>query len=167
MQTYYLKDDYRKILKQTFGVPILGKQEEVIKKYEAYLAKNTFEKIVTVGDYTSLSLFSNVKIFDKKTKRKSIQNNLKYAFSFTNLPGTINKDCWNIIIEALTKNENIFVKGEEDLLLIPTILLAKDNTLIVYGLPNEGISLIKVSSEVKQTFQNLLNNGFSTKQKEG
>jgi len=167
MQTYYLKNKFRETLKQTFGTPILGNIQEVTNKYKDYLLKNNFEKIVTIGDCTSLFLFSHIKIFDKKTKRAPIKNNLEYGFSFINDAGTINQKSWDIIMQALEENKNIFVEGEEDLLLIPTVLLAKENTLIIYGLPNKGISLIEVNPKTKQIFQNLLNNGFTTKQKEG
>jgi len=55
------------------------------------------------------------------------------------------------------ENKNVFVEGEEDLLVIPTVLLAKEGSMVVYGFPEKGICLIEVSSETKKNFKEILN----------
>ncbi|MBU4480952.1 GTP-dependent dephospho-CoA kinase family protein, partial [Patescibacteria group bacterium] len=57
---------------------------------------------------------------------------------------------------AIKENKNVFVKGEEDLLAIPAVLLAGKNTAVVYGLPNKGICLVKISPKTKKNFKELL-----------
>ena len=51
----------------------------------------------------------------------------------------------------------IMVNGEEDLLALPCIVYAPDNTAIYYGQRNEGIVKITVNSETKQTVKEIIN----------
>lgn len=161
MKAYLLKEECRNNLKQNFGTCIFGSKEKVIKLYNDFISKNSFKKIITVGDYSSLTLFSHVKIFDLKNKRKTIKNNIAYSLSSINYPGTINKKAFSVIKKAIKNNENVFVQGEEDLLLIPAVLLSNNNTLIIYGIPDKGIALIEVDSKIKQIFKDLLKKCFT------
>jgi len=156
MKTYFLPKNFRKELKRVWGISLLGRKKEVIKKYEKLIGENNFQKIITVGDYCSLNLKSDVKIFDGKIKRKKIKKVLSFSLSCKNPAGTIQKEVWPIIKKAIRNNQNVFVQGEEDLLVIPSVLLAKNNSAVVYGFPKNGICLIKVSSRIKKDFKELL-----------
>ena len=46
--------------------------------------------------------------------------------------------------------------GEEDLLVIPTILLSTNKTAVIYGFPDKGICLIEVSPKIKRDLKELL-----------
>ncbi|MBU4299239.1 GTP-dependent dephospho-CoA kinase family protein [Patescibacteria group bacterium] len=159
MKTYILPVELRKRLKKPFGISILGKKKEVRDKFQQLLAKKKFKKIITVGDYCSLTLPSDIKIFDGKIKRKKINPQPKFGggtLRCSNPRGTIQKGVWQIIKKAIKENKNVFVKGEEDLLAIPAVLLAGKNTTVVYGLPDKGICLIEISSKTKKIFKELL-----------
>ncbi len=156
MKTLYLTNELREKLKKPFGISIFGKKKEVCEKFKQFQRKKKFKKIVTVGDYCSLALLSDVKIFDGKIKRRKIKKILPFSLKCSNPKGTIQKECWQIIKKALKENKNIFVGGEEDLLAIPVVLLAEKNTAVVYGLPNKGICLVKVSPKTKKKFKELL-----------
>jgi len=112
--------------------------------------------VITVGDYCSLTLPSDVKIFDGRIKRKKAKNVLKFSFRVANPAGTIQKNAWPILRKAIKQRVNVFIKGEEDLLVIPAVLLSKKGTAVVYGLPKKGVCLIIVNQKVKKILKELL-----------
>lgn len=162
VKTLYLPTNLRKELKRPFGTPLFGNKKEVIKKFKKFLERIGAEKIITVGDYCSFTIPSDIKIFDGRIKRKKIKKPLSYSLTCKNQPGTIQKEVWPIIKKAIKENKNVFVEGEEDLLVIPTVLLSDKKTLVIYGLPNKGICLIKVSPQIKKVLKELLKK-FKTK----
>jgi uncharacterized protein (UPF0218 family) len=155
-KTYALPERLKKELRKVWGVGIFGKKKEVKEKFEKFLKKENFKKVITVGDYCSINLPSNVKIFDGRVKRKKIKKILPYSLKCKNPKGTIQKEVWPIIKKAIKENKNVFVEGEEDLLVIPSILLAPKNSLVVYGFPKKGICAIKVDQKMKNKIKNLL-----------
>jgi len=155
-KTYFLPNKIRGELKKIWGFPIFGKKLEVRKKFQQILKKKKFKKIITVGDYCSLNLPSNVKIFDGKIKRRKIKKLPKFSLSCGNPAGTIQKEVWPVIKKAIKNKENIFIDGEEDLLVIPCVLLSKKKTAVIYGLVDKGVCLIEVSPETQKDFKELL-----------
>jgi uncharacterized protein (UPF0218 family) len=155
-KTYALPERLKKELRKVWGVAIFGKKKEVKEKFEKFLKKRKFKKVITVGDYCSINLPSDIKIFDGKIKRRKIKNILPYSLKCENPKGTIQKEVWPIIKKAIKENKNVFVEGEEDLLVIPSVLLAPKNSLVVYGLPKRGICVIKVDQKMKKKIKKLL-----------
>jgi len=162
-KTYFLPNKLRKDLRKIWGIPIFNGREKVTRKFKKLIQEKKFKKIITVGDYCSLTLSSDVKIFDGKIKRKTIKKLPKFSLSCRNPAGTIQKEVWSVLKKAIENNENVFVDGEEDLLVIPSVLLSKKNTAVVYGFPERGVCLIEVFSQTKKDFKELLQK-FETKQ---
>lgn len=156
MKNFYLPSGFRRELRKPWGTPIFGNPAEVKKKYEELIKKKNFKKIITVGDRCSLLLFSDIKIFDGKIRRKDVEHNLSSSLRCLNPPGTIHGEVWTVVGKAIKENRNIFVEGEEDLLVIPVVLLSENSTAVVYGLFNRGICLIEVNDSIKQEFKELL-----------
>jgi uncharacterized protein (UPF0218 family) len=155
-KTYILPEGLKGKLRKIWGIPIFGKKNEVKEKFEKFLKKGNFKKVITVGDYCSINLPSNVKIFDGRVKRKKIKKILSYSLKCKNPRGTIQKEVWKIIKKAIKENKNVFVEGEEDLLVIPAVLLAPKNSLVVYGFLKRGICAIKVNQKMKRKIKKLL-----------
>jgi len=155
-KTYFLPERLKKELRKVWGIAIFGTKKEVSKKFEEILKKKRFKKVITIGDCCSLSLPSNVKIFDGKIKRRKIKKILPYSLKCKNPKGTIQKEVWKKIKRAIKENKNLFVEGEEDLLVIPSVLLAPKNSLVVYGFPKKGICAIEVNQKIKKKIKNLL-----------
>jgi len=162
MKTYFLPDKLKDELRKIWGIPIFGKKKEVAKKFNEIFKKKKFKKIITVGDYCSLALPSDIKIFDGKIKRRRVKKLPKFSFRCANPPGTIQKEVWSILKRAIENNKNVFIDGEEDLLVIPSVLLSENGTAVVYGFSGKGICLIGVSPKVKKDFKELLKQ-FETK----
>jgi uncharacterized protein (UPF0218 family) len=57
------------------------------------------------------------------------------------------------LIKALNKPKTslIVIDGEEDLAVIPAVLLNPLGTYVYYGQPDEGIVEVKITPEIKQT----------------
>jgi len=155
-KTYFLPNELKPELRKVWGIPISGQKKEVAKKFKEFCQKKKFKKIITVGDYCSLFLPSDIKIFDGRVERNKLFPLQKYSFSCWNPPASINIEVWKTLKKALAKNGNVFVNGEEDLLVIPSALLARKKTAVVYGFANKGACLIEVSPEIKKTFRRLL-----------
>ncbi len=160
MGSYFLLNALRKELKKIWGFPILGEKKEVAKRFKKVIGEKKFKKIITVGDYCSLNLPSDVKIFDGRIGRNKLsclpRRAPKGFLRGWNPPASINKEVWKTLKKAISKNENVFIDGEEDLLVIPSVLLARKRTAVVYGFASKGICLIEVSPEIKKSFRKLL-----------
>ncbi|PIR02457.1 MAG: hypothetical protein COS24_00350 [Candidatus Nealsonbacteria bacterium CG02_land_8_20_14_3_00_34_20] len=156
IRTYYLPNELRKELKKIWGIHFFGSKTEVGKKIKEFCRKKKFKKIITVGDYCSFYIPSDIKIFDGKIKRKKVKKLPKFSLKCDNPPRTIRKETWPILKKAIKNNKNVFVEGEEDLLVIPSVLLARKNTAVIYGFPDKGVCLIEVSSKMKKVLKKLL-----------
>jgi len=156
MKNYFLPPALRKELRKSWGIPIFGKTRKVKEKFEKLLRREKIKKVITVGDYCSANLPSDVKIFDGRVRRRKIKKILPYSLKCKNPRGTIQKEAWSTIKKAIKENKNVFVEGEEDLLVIPAVLLAPKNSLVVYGFPKKGICVIEVNKRMKKKIKNLL-----------
>jgi Uncharacterized protein conserved in archaea len=123
--------------------------------------------VITVGDYCSHHLQSDIKIFDKKVQRRDFDQKHACTTNIKNPAGTIQKEAWNAITEAIRQKTNLCVDGEEDLLVIPAVILAKQKTLVVYGYPNKGICLLEANLKNKTIFRLILKKYFATESKRG
>ena len=156
METLYLPKHLRPELRKVWGIPIFGTEKEVDQEYARIVKKKKFGKVITVGDYCSATLPSDVKIFDGKVKRQKTTFDIPHDLTCVNPAGAIRAEAWPIVKQAIKETKNIFVKGEEDLLVIPAVLLSKKGDAVVYGFPDKGICLIETSTENQKAFKELL-----------
>jgi len=155
-KTYILPKGLQSKLRRPWGKKFFGSKKEVLKRFEKFLKTKNVKKIITVGDFCSKNLPSNIKIFDGKIKRRRIKKVLPYSLKCKNPKGTIQKEVWQTIKRAIKKEKNVFVDGEEDLLVIPSVLLAPKNSIIIYGFPGKGICAILVNKGIKKKIKKLL-----------
>ena len=50
----------------------------------------------------------------------------------------------------------ILVNGEEDLLVLPVCIHAPENAVVLYGQPNEGLVIVRITPEIRNKVQTLL-----------
>jgi pantetheine-phosphate adenylyltransferase len=161
--TESLKEDLRTPVSKIFE----GDNPIVTKDMISYIRKKKFNRVICVGDEVSYDLLQNGfkprnVIVDGKVNRIPIDysdkiiENYSNKFKLTNNPGTIAKEVWKTLKDALEKESAVVVKGEEDLLAIPTILLSEINTAIIYGQPGRGKVIIEVDEERKQIWRKRL-----------
>lgn len=126
------------------------------------------EFLISVGDatfnnLTKYKLYPDIGIIDNLIQRENHDHeviNAKNILKAENPAGTITDDLWETIGQAMELSGDghchvIEVDGEEDLAVLPCILMASDETTILYGQPNEGLVLLKVC-DAKDYAQNLI-----------
>lgn len=75
-----------------------------------------------------------------------------------NPPSEITSQSIELIKKAFTMQPpvRINVTGEEDLLVIPVCIFAPENAIVLYGQPNEGLVLVKITTKIRHKIQTLL-----------
>lgn len=158
-----LPDSIRDQFKNPLGVLIPEPQatKETIQKH---LDSNSF--VITVGDRTTqkmieFDLIPSLMIVDgqeKRSKRQAPQFDSATQITVDNPAAEITLQSIDVIKKALTMNPpvRILVNGEEDLLVLPVCIHAPENSVIMYGQPNEGLVVVKISTEIRNKAQRLV-----------
>jgi len=123
--------------------------------------------VITVGDRTTEKLIESgivpdLQIVDNQEKRFSRDSPALPA-------GTVEVTCVNppaeITDESISKIRDAFsskapvrltVRGEEDLLVIPACIHAPEDSVVLYGQPNEGMVVVRVDDAIRHKTQTLL-----------
>ena len=90
--------------------------------------------LISVGDETTKNLVENDII----------------PLNAVNPAGTLTSNLWETIESAINstiedeENRIIVVEGEEDLAVLPCLLMAPEDGVILYGQPNEGLVFVNV-----------------------
>ena len=124
--------------------------------------------LISVGDATFSNLiryeiYPNLAIIDNLIQRQNYNHDVIHTENIlkaNNPAGYITDDLWEAIGKALRLCDNgecyvIDVAGEEDLAVLPCILMASEDTTILYGQPNEGLVVLNVS-DTKNKAQELI-----------
>ena len=83
---------------------------------------------------------------------------IKTELTCKNPPGQITEESMQTIQEAFSceRPVRVIVKGEEDLLVIPTCIFAPENSVVMYGQPNEGLVIVHVTPEIRSKVQKIV-----------
>lgn len=167
-------------LRSTLSVPlgVLHKNSEFIKVID----KNRSNHIVTVGDVTTLKVLENGLVPDLAIIDLQVKRLKKYSLSdfkfpdgavirkFQSGPGFISGAAFDALknwsapsVREKHRPHVFVVTGEEDLLVLPVIMFADLNTVVLYGQPDipkltetPGMVEIVVTDEKKKQAENLL-----------
>ena len=135
--------------------------------------KNVLKKIyaesiiITVGDRTTenmaqLGLRPQIQIIDGLEKRNQLpvpaDDAINTKLSCKNPPGEITEESMQVIQKAFSCEPpvRIIVDGEEDLLVIPVCIYAPENSVVMYGQPNEGLVIVHITPEIQAKVQKIL-----------
>ena len=169
----FLPENLRNELKIPLGQLIENsnpdKEKQIRESFDEHL-------VITVGDATSqlllnMGLIPFLQIIDGQEKRQK-----------RSVPLSVEPKDIEICREIYTKNnageiadenfdliENIFdetpfwkpvrllVDGEEDLLVLPVCLFAPENSVVMYGQPNEGLVIAEITDELRDKIQKIVN----------
>ncbi len=126
--------------------------------------------VVTVGDFCTLDLIArgrtpDVCLVDFKTRRQE-DPELREAFArvharvvrLKNAPATISSEAWALLSEAFKSEERVRVEvqGEEDLLALVCIALAPETAAVLYGMPGQGVVVVRADQAAKVRVHDLL-----------
>ena len=159
-----LSDDLRDQLKNPLGNLISDNdpnKENIIKEISAKSI------IITVGDKTTenllqLGLKPQIQIIDGLEKRNQRlvpkDDTIKTNLSCKNPPGEITEESIQVIQKAFSCESpvRITVDGEEDLLVLPVCMYAPENSVVMYGQPNEGLVIVHVTPEIRSKVQKIV-----------
>jgi len=159
-----LPDDLRDQLKNPLGHLVSDNdpnKENIIKKISAESV------IITVGDRTTenmlqLGLKPQIQIIDGLEKRSECavpaDDTINTKLSCKNPPGEITEESIQVIQKAFSSEPpvRITVDGEEDLLVIPVCIHAPENSIVMYGQPNEGLVIVIITPEIRAKVQKIL-----------
>lgn len=121
--------------------------------------------VIAVGDVTTATVLEEgytpqVMIVDGITKRGQYEREFKAdnEYLIYNPAAVIYPEAWSTIDTAIhnEKSTLVTVDGEEDLLGFPAVLLAPDDSVIIYGQPDVGIVWVPVTPENKKLACELL-----------
>jgi uncharacterized protein (UPF0218 family) len=154
MKDLTVTKEIRPLLKKPFGKLIKGKGLEPAEHVKENIKG---EKIIVVGDVTLRNILAvgikpSLAVIDLKTKREITKDKAftKKTAKVKNPPGMITKEMWDEIHNSMDKPGSlIIVDGEEDLAVLPCILEADWDSIVLYGQPDEGIVMARVTEEKK------------------
>jgi len=161
----FLPENLRNELKIPLGKLILDSSSEK----ENYIRSVYSEKVViTVGDATSellikLGLIPLLHIIDGQEKRMKrsppLADSINTELTVKNNPGEISPESFDLIKNIFEQKSPIrlLVDGEEDLLVLPVCLFAPENSVVMYGQPNEGLVIAEITDELRDKVQKIVN----------
>jgi hypothetical protein len=123
--------------------------------------------VITVGDKTTenmlqLGLKPQIQIIDGLEKRNQrivpADDTINTNLSCRNPPGEITEESMQVIQKAFSCESpvRITVDGEEDLLVIPACIFAPENSVVMYGQPNDGLVIVTITPEIRAKVQKIL-----------
>ncbi len=136
---------------------------------ESYIKKIYSENVViTVGDATSelllgMGLIPLLHIVDGQEKREKRSppktESINTELTVKNNPGEISSESFNLVKTIFDQKPPIrlLVDGEEDLLVLPVCLFAPENSVVMYGQPNEGLVVAEITEQVREKVQKIVN----------
>jgi len=160
----HLPENIRNQLKTPLGDLI---KEEIVDKENILTKIGSAPIVITVGDKTTenminLGIMPQIQIVDGLEKRNqrlvpkgdTINTNL----SCKNPPGEITEESTQVIQKAFSCESpvRITVDGEEDLLVLPVCMSAPENSVVMYGQPNEGLVIVHITPEIRAKVQKIL-----------
>ncbi len=150
-----LPDSLRDQLKVPLGILLPGTptREDILE----HLDSNSC--LISVGDRTTTNLLSmdivpSLCIVDgvEKRQKRTFDNILNmHIIQVDNPPGHITKASVDAILHALGMTEpvQLYVNGEEDLLVIPVCIHAPNDATVAYGQPDKGLVLVRITPDIK------------------
>lgn len=162
---YTLPDEFRPLISNPQGKIM---SEKDLRLFD--FSKQT--KIILVGDIVTKTFIKygykfDLSIVDLKTRKRKLFKSLsdlgvKKVSNLTNVRnqrGTLSRSIIRAVRNVFVKNLSgavIKVIGEEDLAVIPTVILAPLSSLVFYGQRDEGIVCVEVTEKTKARFIKIL-----------
>ncbi|MGA9139732.1 MAG: GTP-dependent dephospho-CoA kinase family protein [Methanocella sp.] len=164
-----LTEALREKLKTPFGTLYKGKGAECLTKVIRSLGKPV--KIISIGDVTTYYLIKagivpDMCLVDNITMRIPVDHEIRKGTAHEsfkdirvdNPPGVVTQALMDAIRDNMSSKVpvRIFVNGEEDLAVIPACLYAPIGSVVIYGQPNEGVVVVRVTEEKRKETKAIL-----------
>jgi GTP-dependent dephospho-CoA kinase len=147
-------------LKEPFGLLIEGSFSQTTNQLKQLVLEEKPEVVISVGDVVSRNLHksrikTDLAITDNRTLRKSIRPQMfkdAKIIQIENPQGFITIQALTAIQQALQNktHTHLVVNGEEDLLALPAVIYAPENSFVIYGQPRKGLVVVKVTAQKRE-----------------
>lgn len=161
-----LRPTLREPLGDVFAGQITEKKD-VMKRIVDTIEKSHPPMVFAIGDIIAGSLwevgfFPSVAVIDYKSRREALSEVTSYKLQvqssrkYRNPAGTIEVSAvrrLKSLCEVFLRNntpQSLVIKGEEDLMVLPAILVAPLSSLVLYGQYGLGVVAVKVTEEKKE-----------------
>jgi len=166
---YRLPEDMRDELRKPYGKIYQGNNSEIFRQILKDFSNPT--KIICVGDIVTFNMLSigvipDISFVDERTKRSpashEIIEGVKHpdfiTFKVSNPAGVITEELIKLIYKAMASNTpvQIRIEGEEDLAALCAIMSAPLSSVVIYGMPEKGAVVVRVTQEKKNEIRSLL-----------
>ena len=159
-----LPESLREQLKTPLGI-LLPENQVTKENVMKHVSSKSF--IITVGDATTEKMLKfgitpSLQIIDSQEKRTKREPpslaTIESSISCDNPAGEITQESIDIIKNAfnLKTPVRLTVNGEEDLLVIPVCIHAPENSVVMYGQPNEGLVIVSIDHKIRKKTQLIL-----------
>ncbi len=159
-----LPEDLREQLQKPIGRLFPGDQSDhskVMTDIKAYIHEYKPVITIAVGDIVTSSMQAagitpDVAVIDGQTQRQPIGSGDLPSKTYANPRGTLQKDTVDTLYKKIHsyllthKHVSMFVEGEEDLLALPSIVFSPLQSLVLYGMANQGVVVVEVTEESKE-----------------
>ncbi|MGA2104152.1 MAG: GTP-dependent dephospho-CoA kinase family protein [Methanoregula sp.] len=154
---FTLPKESRKLFKDPFGT--------LHHNIDTVLPEISGLTIYSVGDVVTQTLQKKgitpaIAVVDGQTMRSPCERMPDISgkcIHVKNPPGTITDELINALTFAVENSPvTIMVEGEEDLAVIPLVIVAPLSSVVLYGQPHEGIVLRKIDEAAKTAAKELL-----------
>ena len=155
-----------RLLKNPFGILIHDKY--ITKRKIKGMLKNV-EQVISVGDCTtdrllSFDIIPDILVIDGIERRAKRSDGLHSKIitakelHCSNPPGSVSKEAFFVLCQALAMPGpvKVIVNGEEDMLALPIIAIAREKAVVLYGQPLEGMVVVNVNPEMQIKAKNLM-----------
>jgi len=152
-----LPEEYRKLFQEPFG--------ELYRNIDEIVPLIADCTIYAVGDVVTHNLQKRgitpaIAVIDGYTMRSPCKRLPVFrgeCIRVKNPAGTLTVDLIRALDYAIMHPPaTVIVDGEEDLAVIPLVIAAPNNAIVLYGQPHKGVVLRRVNFEAKETARNFL-----------
>ena len=161
----HLPENLRDELKIPLGILIKNDDSEKTRVIKQIYAESV---VITIGDATSellikMGLIPFLQIVDGKEKRHDrelpVNDSIVTNLYCVNPPGELTQQSIDTVKKSFNSKPpiRILVDGEEDLLVLPACLFSPENSVVMYGQPNEGLVIVRITNEIREKIQKIVN----------
>ncbi len=161
----HLPENLRDELKTPLGILIKNDDSEKARVIKQIYAESV---VITIGDATSellikMGLIPFLQIVDGKEKRHDrelpVNDSIVTNLYCVNPPGELTQQSIDTVKKSFNSKPpiRILVDGEEDLLVLPACLFSPENSVVMYGQPNEGLVIVRITNETREKIQKIVN----------
>ncbi len=166
-----LPESYRNRLKTPLGI-LIPDNMLTRERIETMIPGNSY--VITVGDRSTENMIKfgivpSLQIVDGLEKRQKrpypdfthnvgCDDRVPMIIKVTNPPAEITTESISAICHAFSSEPpiRIHVDGEEDLLVIPVCVYAPENSVVLYGQPNQGLVVTVINDKVRNKTKDIL-----------